>query len=177
MGGHRGRRYPYVYGLPPETFGQVAVVDRKQAATNPATYFHGRPISLADHAASRWIVEPLRLLDCCQETDGGQVLVVTSVERARDLLVRPPWWRQPHRERGGHRSSGQMRGEGVGVVPGTGEAPGCQCVSPRGEPAVALHRSSTLRRCSRHYPYNLRGTWLRDLWPICRTRPAHSVEP
>ncbi|MFD9187726.1 lipid-transfer protein [Streptomyces phaeochromogenes] len=79
------QRYLHTYGLTPEAFGQVAVVDRKYAATNPAAYFHGKPITLADHAASRWIVEPLRLLDCCQETDGGQALVVTSVERARDL--------------------------------------------------------------------------------------------
>ncbi|MET8632030.1 lipid-transfer protein [Streptomyces sp. NPDC004096] len=79
------RRYLHTHGLTPDAFGQVAVVDRAYAATNPAAYFHGRPITLADHAASRWIVEPLRLLDCCQETDGGQALVVTSVERARDL--------------------------------------------------------------------------------------------
>ncbi|MEW2463450.1 lipid-transfer protein [Streptomyces sp. NPDC046994] len=79
------RRYLHTHGLTPDVFGQVAVVDRAYAATNPAAYFHGRPITLADHAASRWIVEPLRLLDCCQETDGGQAVVVTSVERARDL--------------------------------------------------------------------------------------------
>ncbi|MBM7167307.1 lipid-transfer protein [Streptomyces sp. G44] len=79
------RRYLHTYGLTPDAFGHVAVTDRKYAATNPAAYFHGKPITLADHAASRWIVEPLRLLDCCQETDGGQAVVVTSVERARDL--------------------------------------------------------------------------------------------
>ncbi|MFI0816871.1 lipid-transfer protein [Streptomyces sp. NPDC021098] len=83
------QRYLHTYGLTPEVFGQVAVVDRRHAATNPAAYFHGKPITLAEHAASRWIVEPLRLLDCCQETDGGQAVVVTSVERARDL-PRPP---------------------------------------------------------------------------------------
>ncbi|GCD44289.1 lipid-transfer protein [Streptomyces paromomycinus] len=83
------QRYLYAYGLTPEAFGQVAVVGRRHAARNPAAYFYGRPITLADHAASRWIVEPLRLLDCCQETDGGQALVVTSLERARDLR-RPP---------------------------------------------------------------------------------------
>ncbi|MCE3035636.1 lipid-transfer protein [Streptomyces sp. CMSTAAHL-2] len=83
------QRYLHTYGLPPEAFGHVAVTGRAHAATNPAAYFHGRPITLAEHAASRWIVEPLRLLDCCQETDGGQALVVTSLERARDL-PRPP---------------------------------------------------------------------------------------
>ncbi|KAK1180881.1 lipid-transfer protein [Streptomyces sp. NBS 14/10] len=83
------QRYLYSYGLAPDVFGHVAVMDRRHAATNPAAYFYGKPITLADHAASRWIVEPLRLLDCCQETDGGQALVVTSVERARDL-PRPP---------------------------------------------------------------------------------------
>ncbi|MFE0192196.1 lipid-transfer protein [Streptomyces sp. NPDC058989] len=79
------QRYLHTYGLTPEAFGQVAVVDRRHAARNPAAYFHGQPITLADHAASRWIVEPLRLLDCCQETDGGQAIVVTSPERAREL--------------------------------------------------------------------------------------------
>ncbi|MET7478058.1 lipid-transfer protein [Streptomyces sp. NPDC005648] len=83
------QRYLHTYGLTPEAFGQVAVVDRKYASTNPAAYFYGRPITLADHAASRWIVEPLRLLDCCQETDGGQAIVVTSLERARDLPNSP----------------------------------------------------------------------------------------
>ncbi|MFD4631721.1 lipid-transfer protein [Streptomyces sp. NPDC058284] len=79
------QRYLHTYGLAPDAFGPVAVMDRKYAATNPAAYFHGKPITLEDHAASRWIVEPLRLLDCCQETDGGQAIVVTSAERARDL--------------------------------------------------------------------------------------------
>ncbi|ANW19338.1 lipid-transfer protein [Streptomyces clavuligerus] len=83
------QRYLYTYGLTPEVFGHVAVTARRYAARNPAAYFHGRPITLADHAASRWIVEPLRLLDCCQETDGGQALVVTSVERARELRHPP----------------------------------------------------------------------------------------
>src|SRR5881409_2223348 len=44
-----------------------------------------QPITLQDHQYSRWIVEPLHLLDCCQETDGGQAMLVTSMERARDL--------------------------------------------------------------------------------------------
>lgn len=79
------QRYLHTYGLTPEAFGHVAVTDRRHAATNPAAYFYEKPITLADHAASRWIVEPLRLLDCCQETDGGQAIVVTSAERARDL--------------------------------------------------------------------------------------------
>ncbi|MFE0175156.1 lipid-transfer protein [Streptomyces sp. NPDC059002] len=83
------QRYLHAYGLTPDAFGHVAVTDRKYAATNPAAYFHGKPITLADHAASRWIVEPLRLLDCCQETDGGQAIVVTGAERASDLPQRP----------------------------------------------------------------------------------------
>ncbi|MFD6247422.1 lipid-transfer protein [Streptomyces roseolus] len=83
------QRYLHVYGLTPEVFGHVAVTDRRYAANNPAAYFHGKPITLADHAASRWIAEPLRLLDCCQETDGGQAVVVTTAERARDLRHPP----------------------------------------------------------------------------------------
>ncbi|WP_084959412.1 lipid-transfer protein [Thermoactinospora rubra] len=83
------RRYMHVYGATSEDFGRVAVAMRRHAATNPAAWFHGRPITLEDHQRSRWIVEPLRLLDCCQESDGAVALVVTSAERARDLRRTP----------------------------------------------------------------------------------------
>ena len=83
------RRYMHVYGATSADFGRVAVAMRRHAATNPAAWFHGRPITLEEHQASRWIVEPLRLLDCCQESDGAVALVVTSAERARDLRRSP----------------------------------------------------------------------------------------
>ncbi len=83
------RRYMHEYGATSEDFGRIAVADRKHAATNPAAHFYGRPITLEDHQASRWIVDPLHLLDCCQESDGGVAAIVTSTERARDL-PRPP---------------------------------------------------------------------------------------
>jgi acetyl-CoA acetyltransferase len=78
-------RMMHEFGVTSEDFGRIAVADRKHAATNPAAHFYGQPITLADHQASRWIVEPLHLLDCCQETDGGQAILVTTVDRARDL--------------------------------------------------------------------------------------------
>jgi len=75
----------HAYGATSADFGTVAVADRKHAATNPHAWFYGRPITLADHQASRWIAEPVRLLDCCQESDGAVAIVVTSQDRARDL--------------------------------------------------------------------------------------------
>jgi acetyl-CoA acetyltransferase len=83
------RRYMHEYGATSEDFGRVAVADRRHAATNPKAFFYGKPITLEDHQASRWIVEPLHLLDCCQESDGGQAIVVTSPDRARDLRQPP----------------------------------------------------------------------------------------
>jgi acetyl-CoA acetyltransferase len=83
------QRYMHAYGATSEDFGRVAVADRKHAATNPAAWFHERPITLEDHQNSRWVVEPMRLLDCCQESDGAVAVVVTSLERARDLKQKP----------------------------------------------------------------------------------------
>ena len=79
------RRYMHEYGATSEDFGRVAVADRRHAATNPKAWFYERPITLAEHQASRWVAEPLHLLDCCQESDGGVALVVTSADRAKDL--------------------------------------------------------------------------------------------
>ncbi|WP_433515960.1 lipid-transfer protein [Nonomuraea sp. CA-143628] len=83
------QRYMHTYGATSEDFGRVAVAMRRHAATNPAAWFHGRPITLAEHQESKWIVEPLHLLDCCQESDGAVALVVTTTERARDLRRSP----------------------------------------------------------------------------------------
>jgi acetyl-CoA acetyltransferase len=84
------QRYMQVYGATNEDFGRVSVVQRKHAAKNPAAWFYNKPITLADHQASKWVVEPvLRLLDCCQESDGGVAIVVTSLERAKDGKNKP----------------------------------------------------------------------------------------
>ena len=83
------RRYMHTYGVTSEDFGRVAVAVRDFAATHPAAFFYGKPITLADHQASKWIAEPLHLLDCCQESDGAVAMVITSSERARDLKQKP----------------------------------------------------------------------------------------
>ncbi|WP_194817035.1 lipid-transfer protein [Nocardia sp. XZ_19_385] len=83
------RRYMHVSGATSADFGLVAVADRNHAAVNPAAHFYGKPITLEEHQSSRWIAEPLHLLDCCQETDGGVAIVVTSAERAKDLPQKP----------------------------------------------------------------------------------------
>lgn len=80
------QRYMHEYGVANADFGRYTVSARGYAATNPNAWFYERPITLDDHQSSRWIVEPiLRLLDCCQESDGGVAMVVTSAESARDL--------------------------------------------------------------------------------------------
>lgn len=83
------RRYMHETGATSEDFGRIAVADRAHAANNPNAFFYGKPITLEDHQASRMIADPLHLLDCCQESDGGVAIVVTSPERAKDLKQRP----------------------------------------------------------------------------------------
>ncbi len=83
-------RYMHQFGVTSADFGRAVVQLREYAAKNPAAWGFGRPISLEDHQASRWIAEPcLHLLDCCQETDGSVALVITGAERAADLAVTP----------------------------------------------------------------------------------------
>lgn len=87
----QARRYMHEYGATSRDFGVVAVADRKHAATNPNAFFYGKPITIEDHQSSRLIADPLRLLDCCQESDGAVALVVVSAERAKDLPQTPAY--------------------------------------------------------------------------------------
>lgn len=80
------KRYMERYGLTNEDLAHYVVAARDYAATNPTAWYYERPTSIEEHQQSRWIVEPvLRRMDCCQESDGGCALIVTTAERARDL--------------------------------------------------------------------------------------------
>jgi len=83
------QRYMHQYGATSADFGRITVSLREFAATNPNAFFYQKPITLEDHQSSRHIVDPLRLLDCCQESDGAVALVITSMERARTLRSNP----------------------------------------------------------------------------------------
>ena len=87
------RRYMHQYGATEEDFGRISVAARDFAATNPAAFFYQRPISLEEHQASRMIADPLRLLDCCQESDGACALVMVAAERAASLRQPPVYVR------------------------------------------------------------------------------------
>ena len=78
------RRYMHMYGATSEHFGWVAVTLREHASRNPRA-LRRDPITLDDHQNSRMVVDPLHLLDICQENDGAAAIVMTTPDRARDL--------------------------------------------------------------------------------------------
>ena len=144
------RRYMHEFGATSEDFGRVTVADRRHAATNPHAWFYQRPVTLAEHQASRWIAEPLRLLDCCQESDGAVAVVVTSLDRARDLphppavIARRRAGQRPgpvHHDQLLPRRPGRPAGDGRGRPGSCGGRPGsarptcgppcCTTTSPR----------------------------------------------
>jgi len=81
-------RHMQVYGTTPEQLAEIAVATRKWAALNPGATLRD-PLGVDDVLKSPMICDPLRLRDCCLVTDGGGAIVMTSLERARDLR-RPP---------------------------------------------------------------------------------------
>ena len=81
-------RHMYEYGTTSEQVAHVRVAHSRHASQNPKALLKDR-VSVADVLASRWIVKPLHLLDCCLETDNATCLIVTSAERARDLRQLP----------------------------------------------------------------------------------------
>lgn len=82
------RRYFSRYGGSSEDLAPIAIALRKHASLNPTAALR-EPISTQDHQASPWVVEPLRRLDYCQVSDGAACVLITSVDRARQL-GKPP---------------------------------------------------------------------------------------
>jgi acetyl-CoA acetyltransferase len=83
------RRHMHLYGTTQDQLGAVAVAQRRWANLNPDAQMHDRPLTLDEYRASRWIVEPFHVMDCCLVSNGGLAVIVTSAERARSLR-KPP---------------------------------------------------------------------------------------
>jgi len=80
------RRHMAVYGTRPEHLGEVAVAFRHHAGHTSHAQQRA-PLTLGEYLESPYLVEPLRVLDCCLISDGAGAVVVTSAERARDLSL------------------------------------------------------------------------------------------
>lgn len=85
----QARRHMHLYGTESRHFGMVSVACYKHAQRNPRAVMYGRPLTLEDHQNSRIIADPVRLYDCCQETDGSAAVLLTTPERAKDLKQKP----------------------------------------------------------------------------------------
>ena len=81
-------RHMYEYGTTPEQVAHVKAIHSEHASNNPKAYYKQR-VTVDDVLASRMICKPLHLLDCCVETDNGNCIIVTSMERARDCRHAP----------------------------------------------------------------------------------------
>lgn len=107
------RRHMHQYGTTYDDLAAVATTIREHARLNPRATMR-KPMTIADHHASRWVIEPLRLLDCCPIADGGVAFVVTTPERAKasgrpwarivgstqahssQTIGNPEWWHMEH---------------------------------------------------------------------------------
>lgn len=78
------RRHMEAYGTTSAQLGAIAVAQRGWAQDNPLAMMR-EPMSSADHQNSRWIAEPLHLLDCCLVTNGAIAVIVTAADRAETL--------------------------------------------------------------------------------------------
>lgn len=84
------QRYLHEYGIGMQALAPIAVQAREWALLNPVAYRYGSaPLTVDDVLATPLISSPLRTADCCLVTDGGGAVVLTSLERARDLRREP----------------------------------------------------------------------------------------
>ena len=112
------RRHMDTFGTTSEQLGAIAVAQRQWATMNPLAQMR-EPMTLEDHQSSRLISEPLRLLDCCLVSNGGVAVVVTSLDRSRDLKQPPVG---VHGYAQAHPGRSFRRNDNFGIVTGAAQA-------------------------------------------------------
>ena len=79
-------RYRHQYGLDERALAKLAVTQRRHALMNPNGCDKLKvPLTEADYLASKYVSEPLRILDSVMVCDGANGVLVTSTARAKKL--------------------------------------------------------------------------------------------
>jgi acetyl-CoA acetyltransferase len=84
-------RYMHEHGIRRDAMRAIAMASYQHAQANPRAVMNGRPLTEEAYDTSRWIAEPYRLFDCCQENDGAAALIVVPAEEARDFRQPPAY--------------------------------------------------------------------------------------
>lgn len=87
----RSQRMLEADGVPASTMFAMARAAYHHASNNPDAAAYGKRFDETVYAASRFVSEPYRLFDCSRENDGGVAVILTSAERAADLVERPAY--------------------------------------------------------------------------------------
>jgi acetyl-CoA acetyltransferase len=83
------RRWMHRYGISDEQVAWLCVTQRENAQKNPRAIFRDKPLTVEDYLASRWIADPVRVLDCDYPVNGAYAYVMTRADLARDLRHPP----------------------------------------------------------------------------------------
>ena len=108
------RRHMQEFGTTREQIAMVSVKNHYHGTMNPKSAYQ-KEVSLEEVLASRVIADPLRLLECCPNTDGCAALVLA----AKDVLHRfsgDPVWMAGC----GQASGTELAGYGFGNIEGAG---------------------------------------------------------
>jgi acetyl-CoA acetyltransferase len=82
------QRHFHLYGTTREQMAQIALNARKNAQLNPNAIYRD-PMTMDDYLGARLISTPFCLYDCDVPCDGATAVIVSRIERARDLRNPP----------------------------------------------------------------------------------------
>ena len=85
------QRFMADHGVEQAALRSISLASYEHAQNNPRAVMYDKPLDAATYDASRWIVEPFHLYDCCQENDGAAAMVLVAADAAKDFANEPAY--------------------------------------------------------------------------------------
>jgi len=83
-------RHMHDFGTTPEMLASVAVKNHHNGTLDPYAHFRNE-VTPDQVLGSPMVCEPLRLLDCCPQTDGAAATILVAADRADEFTDQPVW--------------------------------------------------------------------------------------
>ncbi|GAI07689.1 unnamed protein product, partial [marine sediment metagenome] len=83
--------YQHKYGITPEQAAGVTVKNRRNAANNPFAHLKMPDLTVEDVMKSQTISYPLRLHDCCPQSEGACAVIYANEEETKNITDNPAW--------------------------------------------------------------------------------------